>query len=73
MLGKDLSDRGAGGCLDLAVGIDEGEVEARGKPPAERGLARPHQPDQHDASVAEPLADFGELRPPFVFLLIGQN
>jgi hypothetical protein len=42
VLGKDLADGRAGSLLDLGIGVDEGQVEPRRKPPAHGGFARPH-------------------------------
>ena len=46
--GEDLRDRHAGGLLDLGVGIDERQAEARRQPAADRRLAGAHHADQHD-------------------------
>ena len=48
---EDLLDRAARGALDLVVGVDEVEAEALREAPPDRGLARAHQPDEHDAAT----------------------
>ena len=48
---EDLVDGGVGGLLDLAVGVDEGQPEAGGEPPSDRGLAGAHHAD-HDEGTA---------------------
>ena len=52
MFGKDLGNGLAGGNLDLGVGVGERQVQLGCEPPADRRLARAHEPDQHDASAA---------------------
>ena len=53
----------AGGFLDLGVGVGEGQAEARREAAADTGLARAHQPDQHDGSVqARKIWDGGPAR-----------
>ena len=49
---EHLGDIMLGDPLDLLVGIDEGEAEALGQPPAHGRLAGPHQADQDDAAIA---------------------
>ena len=44
--GEQFGDGAAGGQLDLGVGVAERQAEPRGQPPADRGLAGAHQPDQ---------------------------
>ena len=51
--GEQFGDRAAGGQFDLGVGVAERQPEARGQAAADRGLAGPHQPDQHDAASGE--------------------
>ena len=72
VLGEDLADARACRHLDLAVGVDEGEVEPVRQPPAHGGLARAHQPDQHDAPRSEGFADRQEPLLPVVFLMVAQ-
>ncbi len=48
---EDLGDGGAGGELDLGVGVAERQPEAGGQAPPDGGLARPHQPHQHHAAA----------------------
>ena len=50
---EDFRDRQLGARLDLGVGVDEGQPELRGQPPADRGLAGPHHADEHDRATAE--------------------
>ena len=47
---EELADRAAGRMLDLVVGIDERQAEARGQPLADRALARTHQPYEGDGA-----------------------
>jgi len=52
MDGEDVGDRAAaGGCLDLAVGIDERQAEAGGEPLADAALAGAHQANQDNRLV----------------------
>ena len=48
---EHLGDGAAGGLLDLGVGVAERQPEPRGQAAADRGLARAHQPDQHDGAA----------------------
>ena len=48
---EDVGDAHPGGRHDLVVGIAEGHAHGLGQPPADRGLAGTHQPDEHDAAV----------------------
>ena len=73
IVGEDLADGLTGGKLDLGVGVGEGKVELGGEAPADRGLAGPHQADQHDASRAKSLADCRELLGLQVFLALSQS
>ena len=72
VLGEDLDDTRACRHLDLGIGVDKGEVEPVRQPPAHGGLARAHQPDQHDAARAEGFADRQEPLLPVVFLMVAQ-
>ena len=45
--------REVGGLLDLRVGVEEGQVQDVGEPPADAGLAGAHHADEHDAALAE--------------------
>src|ERR1700680_3317845 len=45
---KYLLECCAGGGLDLGSGVDEGEPQPLRQPPADAGLARPHQADQRN-------------------------
>ena len=53
VLGEDLRNTEVGGLLDLAVGIQERQVQEVREPLADRCLARPHHADEHDAAFAE--------------------
>ena len=53
VVGEDLRDGEVGGLLDLRVGVEEGQVQEVGEPPADAGLAGAHHADQHDAALAE--------------------
>ena len=51
---EDILDRAARGLLDLGVGVDEGNLEARREPPAHGRLSGPHQADDHHRPVGTP-------------------
>ena len=68
---EDLRDRLAGGRLDLRVGIDERQSEAGGEPAPDRRLAAPHQADEHDRAVAEPLEEADDIVIAFLALGFG--
>ena len=51
--GEQLGDGAAGRQLDLGVGVAERQAEPGRQPPADRGLAGAHQPDQHDAAAGQ--------------------
>ena len=51
---EDLGDGHPRGFLDLLVGIDESEVQRRGKALADAGLADAHHADQHHRPVNPP-------------------
>jgi hypothetical protein len=51
--GENLGNGHARRRFDLGVGVVEGQAEARGEPPADRGLARAHHADQHDRARSE--------------------
>ena len=51
---EDLGDGEVGGLLDLRIGVEEGQVQEVGEPPADARLAGAHHADQHDAALAEP-------------------
>jgi hypothetical protein len=53
VLVEDLGDRQVRRLLDLGVGVDEGQGETVGEPAADGGLARAHQPDEHDRPRAD--------------------
>ena len=72
MLGEDLGDGLARGFLDLAVGVDEGQVEPIGEPPADGGLARAHQADEHDRAPAQGLADLRQLPLAVILVMFSQ-
>ncbi len=46
-----------GRLLDLRIGVEEGQVQQIGEPPADARLAGAHHADEHDAALAEPLAN----------------
>ena len=48
---EDILDRAAGRRLDLLVGVDEGQADARGKAPTDAGLADSHKADKDDRSL----------------------
>ena len=73
MLREDLADGRPGGRLDLAVGVDEGQLETARKPLPHGGLASAHEPDQHDAARPEALADPRHARLPVVLLVFGKG
>src|SRR5581483_11270484 len=50
---EDFGNAHAGGAFNLGIGIDERDAEPRGKPPPNRGLARPHHADEHDGTPPE--------------------
>jgi hypothetical protein len=45
---EDFRNGAAGRLLDLAVGVDEGQVEAVSQAPADAGLADTHEADEDD-------------------------
>ncbi len=58
---EDFADRPVGGAFDFLVDIDEVGVEQRREAASDRGLADPHQADQHHGAIDPPgkAADFG--------------
>src|SRR5262249_56398178 len=52
MTREDLGDGTARRLLDLAIGIDEGQVEAGREAPADAALAGAHQSHQRDRAIA---------------------
>ena len=48
VLGKNILDRAAGGCFDLLVGIDKGQIQGRRQLASDAGLARTHKADEGD-------------------------
>ena len=48
---EDFADRPIGGAFDFLVDIDEVGVEQRRKAASDRGLADPHQADQHHGAL----------------------
>jgi hypothetical protein len=52
-LSENVRDRHAGGAFDLVVGVGEPHSQPLRKAAADRRLARPHQPDEHDRPVAD--------------------
>ncbi len=51
--GEQFGDRAARRQLDLRIGVAERQAQSRRQPPADRGLAGAHQPDQDDAATGE--------------------
>ena len=50
--GEDLGDAAPGGRLHPVVDVDEGPAEPLGAPATDGRLARPHEPHQHEVTVA---------------------
>ena len=51
--GEQFGDGAARRQLDLGIGVAERQAQSRRQPPADRGLAGAHQPDQDDAAAGE--------------------
>ena len=53
VLGEDILNALAGRLLDLLVGVDEGQAQARGKAAPDSRFAAAHQADHDDRFVAQ--------------------
>ena len=55
MIGEDFGDGLARRGLDLVIGVDEGNAQLFRKPAPDTGLARPHEPYEHDGARSQAL------------------
>ena len=53
MLGKNVSNRHAGGAFDFLVSVKKRQPQGRGQPAPNGGLAGAHQPNQHHSALVE--------------------
>ncbi len=57
---EDFGDGAAGGGLDLHVGVAERKAQAGGEAPADGGLARAHEADEHDRAGFQMVRERGQ-------------